>query len=443
MAIADETVWEVRAGDGDDTNGGGFVRGASGTDYSQQDAAQASPTDLAIDATDSTIITSTTLGSDDGLVGNLINVTAGTGFTTGRYEILSHSGGQYTLDRSCGTTSSTGGSGKVGGALATLSEAASAAAEYNHAFCTGTFTETLTMQQRNTVWIGYSSSRTDGGYATIDAESTRANCIHPGANKVTCQFLNWICEDATSHGIEGNDKWCLHNVVVRNCGDRGINGTQGNLLTACEAYGNTNEGMLVANNDYGSASGCYSHDNGGAGFRLLNGFCGGLIDCIADSNTGNGIEIRDDCDAALLLRCTSYNNGADGVGFEDTPETPWAVVIRSCIFANNTGYAVDGSALNADPVIDIDHCLYYSNTAGDLNAVKDRHGNTDDNCKGANDVSGSDPLFLDPANGDFGLDENSPAIGVGWPQQLVAVGTNSAPTSRPCIGASHRVFLED
>ena len=47
MALAAASVVEVRTA-GNDTNGGGFVTGASGTDFSQQDAAQCTATDLVL-----------------------------------------------------------------------------------------------------------------------------------------------------------------------------------------------------------------------------------------------------------------------------------------------------------------------------------------------------------------------------------------------------------
>jgi hypothetical protein len=46
MALSSATVLEVRT-TGVDTNGGGFVTGATGTDFSQQNAAQYSGTNLA------------------------------------------------------------------------------------------------------------------------------------------------------------------------------------------------------------------------------------------------------------------------------------------------------------------------------------------------------------------------------------------------------------
>src|SRR5438105_2455552 len=99
MAISASFVWEVRT-TGADTNGGGFKTGATGTDFSQQDAAQASGADLAVDATTNTKITSATHNFVAADVGNLIQISAGTGYTTGFYEIVSVASNAATLDRS-------------------------------------------------------------------------------------------------------------------------------------------------------------------------------------------------------------------------------------------------------------------------------------------------------------------------------------------------------
>ena len=68
-------------------------------------------TDLAIDASDDTKITSAARSfvADD--VGKKIELTGGTGFTTGTYTISSVAGGAAFLDSAVGTTSSTGGTG--------------------------------------------------------------------------------------------------------------------------------------------------------------------------------------------------------------------------------------------------------------------------------------------------------------------------------------------
>src|SRR3954451_13297180 len=76
MAISAGTVWEVRTG-GSDSNGGLFTSGqaGAGTDYSQQDAAQLSLTDVVTDGT--TTVTSAVGGFTAAMIGNGINI-AGT-----------------------------------------------------------------------------------------------------------------------------------------------------------------------------------------------------------------------------------------------------------------------------------------------------------------------------------------------------------------------------
>jgi hypothetical protein len=88
MAISGSTVWEIRA-NGNVDNGGGFVAGL-GTDHTQQNAAWASFTDLAIGGNTKQLSSATTpFAIDD--VGNLIKQTAGVGFTAGRFEPVAFS----------------------------------------------------------------------------------------------------------------------------------------------------------------------------------------------------------------------------------------------------------------------------------------------------------------------------------------------------------------
>jgi len=70
---------------------------------------EATDTDLAIDGTFATKVSSSGHPFVAGDVGKSISITAGTGFTVGIYTITAESGGLVTLDRAAGTTSSTGG----------------------------------------------------------------------------------------------------------------------------------------------------------------------------------------------------------------------------------------------------------------------------------------------------------------------------------------------
>ena len=118
MAFSGRPIWEVRT-TGSDTNGGAFINGAAGSDYSQQNSPQYSGTDLEVNASNNLQVKSTTAGSPIAAdVGNLIMISNGLSWTFGWYEIVSQDGTWWTLDRSPGSAGITGGHFAVGGALA-------------------------------------------------------------------------------------------------------------------------------------------------------------------------------------------------------------------------------------------------------------------------------------------------------------------------------------
>ena len=83
MALSASTILEVRS-TGSDTNSFGFVTGASGTDWSQQDAAQYSVTDGVTAGTTTITSASANFGTD--VVGNLIYVQGGTAPVTAGWD---------------------------------------------------------------------------------------------------------------------------------------------------------------------------------------------------------------------------------------------------------------------------------------------------------------------------------------------------------------------
>jgi len=177
MALTSNLVWEVRT-TGSDNNGGGFDSSYGGTDYSQQDTAQLSLTDLAATTvtttwaastaynvgdkvipttandryyecttagtsgatepawttgigdtiTDGTVVwtcrsfklTSATGGFTSAMVGNVIHITAGTNFTAGFYLIEEYvDTNTVGIDRDPTTgLDASAGTGNVGGAVA-------------------------------------------------------------------------------------------------------------------------------------------------------------------------------------------------------------------------------------------------------------------------------------------------------------------------------------
>jgi hypothetical protein len=120
MAIAATTVWELRTtATANMVNGGGFNSALGGTDYSLQDTAQLTNTDLSTSGAGATTITSAGSTFTSAMVGNIIHITAGTNFQADWYEIVTFTdANNVVLDR----TPSSGGAGSsgtfyVGGAL--------------------------------------------------------------------------------------------------------------------------------------------------------------------------------------------------------------------------------------------------------------------------------------------------------------------------------------
>ena len=244
------TTWEVRTL-GASTNGGCYVTGASGTDFSQQNGAQFNGTDLVIAAT-TTNVTSVSHSFVATDVGNCVQISAGTGFTVGFYEIVSVATGIATLDRSAGVAASTGGTWAEGGAVASPQTVYSNAAAGNTAWVkadgTYTFTSSITFNvdsifTNSFKTIGYTSARGDGGRATWTTATNSVNLIALGTS-------------ATTRGVE------FDNLTLSNTA-----GTTGFGLSSCS--GRNIAGVFVSNTLFtGFSVGIEANSStGGCGMR--------------------------------------------------------------------------------------------------------------------------------------------------------------------------------
>lgn len=115
MAIAPTCVWEVRT-TGSNTNGGGYVPGGGGLDYSQQPTAQYTLTGVTGVALSDTVA-SASASSD--MVGNIAYFVSGTNFIMGFYEIISVVAGvSIRFDRAVvGASNGTSGVINIGGSF--------------------------------------------------------------------------------------------------------------------------------------------------------------------------------------------------------------------------------------------------------------------------------------------------------------------------------------
>ena len=179
-ALTAAVQWDVRT-TGSNSNGGGFAAGATGTDYSVQDAAQQTYTDLLIGATD-TQLTSIAHVFTSTAPGNIINITAGTNCTVGRYQVISQAAGVVTMDRSVGTAGSTC-SGKLGGGLLTIATANSLAVSGNTINIQSgiyTFTSTLSIAPNpydEISFTGYQTTHGDAGTKPLITTATNSTDI--------------------------------------------------------------------------------------------------------------------------------------------------------------------------------------------------------------------------------------------------------------------------
>ncbi|MEJ5169347.1 MAG: hypothetical protein WHU10_00005 [Fimbriimonadales bacterium] len=181
MALSNATEWEVRT-DGNDLNGGGFNSTRSGATKTATDNYTYGPSYAVFSGTNLTVDSVTnTYVQPDGYtpvtadIGHVIQISGGTGWTTGFYEIVGLGGGRWILDRSPAAAGTAGGVWRLGGALATPGKAGAAHVGGNLVWIkSGTYQITnttantsggpVTFQAGVSTWtalIGYTSARGD------------------------------------------------------------------------------------------------------------------------------------------------------------------------------------------------------------------------------------------------------------------------------------------
>lgn len=424
-AISGATAWEVRPGVGSDNSGGCFVTGATGTDFSQQNAAQYNFTDLVIDGATATIVTSASHNFVAADVGNCMNITAGTGFTQGIYQVVSVSMNAATMDRNVGTLASTGGTFAVGGAVLTITKAAASAVNSNRIFVkasaaiTSTVTYSLTGNLQPTsatpynIIQGYTTTRTDNGRVTITlSTNTGLTALSTAAGWIVRNFDINCATLGTSKAVSIGNFGIVQNVKASNCTERGI-------------FANSNVVTVMDSEITGCTSACdaslylvgtgtalrnWIHDNASYGVRA-NGESPQVIWNLITNNTGattagifitSGNPVR-----AVVFGNTVYASGQDGIQFSST-EPLGQSNVRNNILVNNGRYGVNGASaagLSAQPMFDGN--FYFGNVtaarnnmndAGSVNAINAAAPYTN-----VLDVNLSGDPFTNAATNDFSL----------------------------------------
>jgi hypothetical protein len=355
MAFTATTEWDVRT-TGNDANGGGFDVASSGTDYSQQDAAQVSFTDLVIDAVTNTKCTSAANPFTAAHVGNIIKITAGTGFTVQRVQIVSVTAGVATCDKSLGTLASTGGTGKLGGAVLTLAQLCGSpticvSGNTVHVKA-GTYALTASVNLDSAgnnastigpVFVGYQAAHRDGGTRPLITTSTNAIRLFimgPGYWQfVNINFSNTAATRADGFWWGGTSP---NGVAFRDCildgfvlgvnGDNNAGGAGAVFFVHCEVKNCTSHGVAIWFSVY--AQGSYFHNNTGAGI-FMN--AAGVV---------------------ILVESIVAFNGAGGLGASSSLGRVWSI---NSVIALNTGSGI------ASAILTLVNTIVYGNTAWGLN----------------------------------------------------------------------------
>jgi hypothetical protein len=417
MAVAAATVWEIRPTVGNDTNGGGFVTGAAGSDYSQQNAKNSagsnkSTTDAV--ATGIATITSATASFTSAIVGNIIYL-SGSGITTGWYQVLTFTNATtIILDSSPGT--GTGVTMNIGGALATVASVFPAAIVDGNTFYiknTGSLTVTAALAPVNAnsgnvmAFIGYGTTRGDGVRATWTTSTNNANIFTFGASAANFSLQNLVL--SSTAGTPGfaitNNNNLTSNLQLVNCLITGwLDGIdfnwndvfycQGLMLedcevTGCSRYGVVNSGSTIFVN-------CFIHGNGSHGFYILQGSHSSpgniatAIRTVFYNNGGDGLDSEFSAGQQLTcINCAFVSNTSDGLALGTLA---YDVAVHNCIFVSNGGWGI--SATSTTGTRSIHNNAYYNNTSG-------THQTADTGS--AADINIGGTPFNSPSTGDFSL----------------------------------------
>lgn len=360
---------------------------SSGTwsvDYSQQSSAQISFTDMAIDGTTNTKFTSAGNPVGKNMIGNLVKVTSGTGFTAQTVEIVSTATTTATCDKSLGTLSSTGGNGSLGGALASPGLAAGLMVAGTDTYVR---TQLLTPYQQNlTSTVNTSGSRVGLGIG-VSGRPTRLIGYQTVRGDVAAFGSRPIIQVATGSGgvyaiamtgaqsacdqidIDANGKACNGINVSSASGGRVFRchvsggaavGIQASNPVECSATGCTSFGILLVPGGAGTAVDCVAYANACSGFvgNTENAVC---VGCISYGNTGASSDGFASGGSMFGYSCTAYGNGRDGFRLGTVSAS---YHLQNCVSYGNAAYGY-GSGAAATVGARIRNCAGGGNTTAD------------------------------------------------------------------------------
>lgn len=419
MAISANSVFEVRTA-GNDTNGGGFVTGTSGSDFSQQDAKNTAGNNISTTdavAVGTGVITSATASFTSAIVGNIIYLQGGTGsLAAGWYQVtVFTSSTSITVDRN--VAAGTGITMNIGGALASPGMAGGVGLVTGNIIYIKSGTYTITSATANisggcfssSLGIlhiqGYQTTRGDLGTKPLlqaSGISTFTVIDVIGADSSVAN-LNIDCASLTASRAF-RQRGLVFKCHAANCTNNAFVESTQAIFIQCSATGSTSGTAFPS----GSFIDCIAYDNDVTGFAI--GVPNFALRCIADTNNGFGFTLSAD---SAAINCIAYANINDGFSINDDQ-----VAVINCIAENNSASGID---LNSNDSIVLINNATYNNTSGGITSA------TGKGVININPVAGSASFFTNAAGQDFTLNNNAgggaSARAAGYPGALPVGGT--------------------
>lgn len=413
-------------------------------DYSQQSSGIAL-TGLSNGAASATVSSTSAKVS---WLGNVVQITGGTNFTTGFYNIISVvAGTSFTVDRNATTAAGSAGTAGVGGALASIGKAAAIYVGGNQMWVqNGTYTitsqitfSTAGADNLQTLLAGYGTVRHDGVQPLVTTATNNVNIFFvSGANCLTIKTLHMTCTAVTkSYGVRTNN---LSSFIIADCvidgflnAINGISGIRQQVISNCTLINSTSHGLIVTNSISSTiVMNCWICNNAGSGVFMTAGssILVSFNNCVIAGNGDRGIYSPNNSTAQdnfQLFSCTIANNTADGIYMSNATQTANTTALgdylvgRNNLFYGNGGYGIAGQVATGNQNI-YTYNLFNGNAFG-----SNTSGNYLNIMPGNADVTITVNPFNNAGGGDFSL--NTAANGGASLRMAASPGTFGSGTT--------------
>lgn len=347
MALPTTAVYEIRT-TGNDSNGGGFNSARGGTDYTLQDAAQATGTVSSA----TTTVTAITGIFTAAMVGNFI-----TDGTIWREITAFTSSTVVTVDSAPSWTTATI---FVGGALASIGGLGKStppsgftayikSGTYSISSSTGNVNGGVYAVTASGLFVGYNTNRTltnTDTKPTLQATTTSVAFFSDRSAHYNLILDGNSQTGSTVQGVQGG--------VYDLCGIINMKtATATAAFSRCYATGNSVSIFPIA-------YGCEAYGNTATPFSGATFF-----DCLSYGNTGastDGFALSGAGNLVITANCHSYNNGRNGYFMAGSQR---GILFFNSHAENNASYGID---TNTNGGVTMVNCSTYNNTSGGINA---------------------------------------------------------------------------